>query len=65
MRSARDVHPDFVHDTFSAFYPLSAASPFIRDFHLEEHGLVWRHAPRCSGTRSRTASGPCCTATAR
>jgi phytoene dehydrogenase-like protein len=49
VRSARDVHPDFVHDTFSAFYPLSAASSFIRDFHLEEHGLVWRHAPAVLG----------------
>ena len=49
VRSARDVHPDFIHDTFSAFYPLSAASPFIRDFHLEEHGLVWRYAPAVLG----------------
>ena len=49
MRSARDVHPDFVHDTFSAFYPLSAASPTIRAFGLEQHGLVWRHAPAVLG----------------
>ena len=27
VRSDREVHPDFVHDTFSAFYPLAAASP--------------------------------------
>src|SRR6478672_8524365 len=53
VRSSRDVHPDFVHDTFSAFYPLSAASPFIRDFHLEEHGLVWRHAPAVLGHRKQ------------
>ncbi len=49
VRSARDVHPDFVHDTFSAFYPLAAASPTIRSFGLEEHGLTWRHAPAVLG----------------
>jgi phytoene dehydrogenase-like protein len=49
VRSANDVHPDFVHDTFSAFYPLAAASPTIQSFHLEEHGLVWRHAPAVLG----------------
>ena len=49
VRSARDVHPDFVHDTFSAFYPLAAASPTIQSFHLEDHGLVWRHAPAVLG----------------
>lgn len=40
VRSARDVHPDFMHDTFSAFYPLAAASRTIEDLHLENHGLV-------------------------
>ena len=49
VRSARDVHPDFVHDTFSAFYPLAAASETIRSFRLEEHGLTWRHAPAVLG----------------
>jgi phytoene dehydrogenase-like protein len=49
VRSARDVHPDYVHDTFSAFYPLAGASPTIRSFHLEDHGLVWRHAPAVLG----------------
>jgi phytoene dehydrogenase-like protein len=49
VRSARDVHPDFVHDTFSAFYPLAAASPTVRSFRLEDHGLVWRHAPAVLG----------------
>ena len=49
VRSARDVHPDFVHDTFSAFYPLAAASPTIKSFHLEDHGLVWQHAPAVLG----------------
>jgi phytoene dehydrogenase-like protein len=45
VRSDREVHPDFVHDTFSAFYPLAAASRTIQSFHLEEHGLSWVHAP--------------------
>ena len=49
VRSAEDVHPGFVHDTFSAFYPLGAASPAIRDLRLEEHGLRWRHAPAVLG----------------
>jgi phytoene dehydrogenase-like protein len=49
VRSGRDVHPDFVHDTFSSFYPLAAASPTIRSLRLEEHGLTWRHAPAVVG----------------
>lgn len=49
VRSARDLHPDFVHDTFSAFYPLAAASPTIRSLRLEEHGLEWAHAPAVLG----------------
>lgn len=49
VRSDTEVHPDFVHDTFSAFYPLAAASPSIGSFGLEEHGLTWRHAPAVLG----------------
>ncbi|MBV9831293.1 MAG: NAD(P)/FAD-dependent oxidoreductase [Marmoricola sp.] len=49
VRSDREVHPDFVHDTFSAFYPLSGASRTIADLHLEDHGLVWEHAPAVLG----------------
>jgi phytoene dehydrogenase-like protein len=49
VHSAEDVHTDFVHDTFSAFYPLAAASAAIRSFRLEEHGLIWRHAPAVLG----------------
>jgi len=49
VRSDSDVAPDYVHDTFSAFYPLAAASPTIRSFHLEEHGLRWVHAPAVVG----------------
>lgn len=49
VASDRGVHPEFVHDTFSAFYPLAEASPTIRSFGLEEHGLTWRHAPAVLG----------------
>lgn len=49
VASAEDVHPGFVHDTFSAFYPLAAASPTVRSLRLEEHGLTWRHAPAVLG----------------
>ncbi|WP_036505913.1 phytoene desaturase family protein [Nocardioides sp. URHA0020] len=51
VRSDRELHPDFVHDTMSAFYPLAAASPVVRALGLEEHGLVWRHAPAVLGHR--------------
>jgi phytoene dehydrogenase-like protein len=49
VHSAPDVHPGFVHDTFSSFYPLAAASMAIRSLQLEEHGLVWRRAPAVLG----------------
>ena len=49
VRSDREVHPDYVHDTFSAFYPLAAASDTIRSFELEQHGLTWVHAPAVLG----------------
>ena len=49
VRSDSEVHPGFVHDTFSAFYPLAAASPTIMGFDLERHGLRWVHAPAVLG----------------
>ena len=49
VRSDREVHPDFVHDTFSAFYPLAVASRAMTSLRLEEHGLVWEHAPAVLG----------------
>ncbi|MEN8707594.1 MAG: NAD(P)/FAD-dependent oxidoreductase [Nocardioides marinisabuli] len=45
VRSDTEVHPGFVHDTFSAFYPFAAASPVIAGLGLEEHGLRWQHPP--------------------
>ena len=45
VRSDREVHPDFLHDTFSAFYPLGAASPVLEALELDRHGLTWSNAP--------------------
>ncbi len=49
VRSDRELHPDFVQDTFSAFYPLAAASRAITSLRLEESGLAWTHAPAVLG----------------
>src|SRR5215217_5452442 len=49
VRSDRELHPDFVSDTFSAFYPVGYASRVIKGLHLEEHGLRWQHAPAVLG----------------
>ncbi|MGP8303405.1 phytoene desaturase family protein [Streptomyces inhibens] len=46
VRSDRGVHPDYVNDLFSSFYPLAAASPVLSALRLYEQGLVWSHAPR-------------------
>ena len=45
VRSGELTEPGFVHDRFSAFYPLAAASPVIRALQLEDFGLRWRRAP--------------------
>lgn len=45
VRSGDYLGPGYTADFCSAFYPLTVASPVISAFRLEEHGLVWRHAP--------------------
>ncbi len=45
VTSAEVTAPGFVSDMFSAFYPLAAASPIIRDLDLGSHGLEWCRAP--------------------
>lgn len=45
VRSAALTEPGYVHDVFSAFYPLAAASPAFRALELEHWGLRWRHGP--------------------
>lgn len=49
VRSDRELDPRFVHDTFSAFYPLGIGSPHLTRLRLEEHGLRWVHAPAVLG----------------
>jgi phytoene dehydrogenase-like protein len=43
--SDRSLHPEFVTDWFSAFYPLGAASPVLSALDLDRCGLRWSHAP--------------------
>ncbi|WP_046494207.1 phytoene desaturase family protein [Streptomyces odonnellii] len=45
VRSDRGVHPDYVSDVFSAFYPMAAASPVLAGLDLHAEGLRWSHAP--------------------
>ncbi len=49
VRSAEVTAPGFVTDLFSAFYPLAAASPVIRDLGLDAYGLHWVKAPAVLG----------------
>lgn len=57
VRSDREVHPAYVHDTFSAYYPLGIASPVLQGLHLERHGLTWSHAPAVLGHPLRGSDG--------
>ena len=45
VKSSEHVEPGFVHDEFSSFYPLTAASPAMRELELERYGLRWSHGP--------------------
>ncbi|HEV2885443.1 MAG TPA: NAD(P)/FAD-dependent oxidoreductase [Jatrophihabitans sp.] len=45
VRSAEVTSPGYLSDLFSAFYPLSAASPVLRAMELDRHGLHWTHSP--------------------
>jgi phytoene dehydrogenase-like protein len=45
VRTEELTLPGFRHDTFSAFYPFSAASPVLSTLDLGAHGLRWRRAP--------------------
>jgi phytoene dehydrogenase-like protein len=48
VKSAELV-PGYISDLYSAFYPLSVASPALRELQLEDHGLQWAHAPAVVG----------------
>ena len=50
VQSDTNVHPGYIHDTFSAFYPLAEGSPTIRGLGLSEYGLEWGWAPAAFGT---------------
>jgi phytoene dehydrogenase-like protein len=45
VRSAEVTAPGFVSDLYSAYYPLAAASPWIKALELERHGLEWTRMP--------------------
>ena len=45
IRSDDSLHPGYVTDWFSAFYPLGVASPVLGALDLNRWGLRWSHAP--------------------
>ncbi len=47
VRSEELTLPGFVHDTFSAVYPATAASPVFARMPLAAHGLEWVHPEVC------------------
>lgn len=56
VASDSSVAEGYVHDTFSSFYPLAAASPTIRGLGLDHYGLDWVHAPAVCGHPLRDGS---------
>ncbi|WIM88005.1 NAD(P)/FAD-dependent oxidoreductase [Candidatus Mycobacterium wuenschmannii] len=44
-----ELIPGYISDLYSAFYPLSVASPALQALQLEDHGLRWTHAPAVVG----------------
>ncbi len=45
VRSAELTQPGFVHDPCSAIFPLTLASPYLKQLPLEEFGLEWVFSP--------------------
>lgn len=43
--SDESVHPGYLTDLYSAFYPLGAGSPVLSRLELDRYGLQWTHAP--------------------
>jgi len=54
VRSA-ELIPGYISDLYSAFYPMTLASPAMGALHLEDCGLRWSHAPAVVG---HARSGP-------
>ena len=48
VRSA-ELIPGYISDLYSAFYPMTLASPAMGALHLEDYGLRWSHAPAVVG----------------
>src|SRR3954454_4242056 len=44
VRSGEVTEPGFVHDLYSAFYPLAVASRYVKPLELESYGLNWLSA---------------------
>ncbi|HEX4668528.1 MAG TPA: NAD(P)/FAD-dependent oxidoreductase [Solirubrobacterales bacterium] len=44
VRSGEVTAPGFVHDLYSAFYPLTPASRYVKPLELESYGLNWLSA---------------------
>jgi phytoene dehydrogenase-like protein len=63
VHSDSSVLDGYVHDTFSSFYPLAAASPTIQALQLHRHGLEWSQAPAVVGTPLGDGAWALCTAT--
>jgi phytoene dehydrogenase-like protein len=59
VRSAEVTAPGFSTDLFSAFYPMTAASPVMTRLALEDHGLRWSHAPVVVGHATPRQPAPC------
>ncbi|ACV80002.1 phytoene desaturase family protein [Nakamurella multipartita] len=53
VASDSDVQDGYIHDTFSSFYPLAAASPVLTAMNLDRFGLTWSHAPAVVGSPDR------------
>ncbi|HET8657579.1 MAG TPA: NAD(P)/FAD-dependent oxidoreductase [Micromonosporaceae bacterium] len=49
VRSAEVTAPGYLSDLCSAFYPLAAVGPPLRQLGLDEYGLRWRHSPDVLG----------------
>lgn len=56
--SSSFVEDGFVSDHCSAFYPLGAGSPIMRDLQLESYGLTWKHSPLVIAHASKDGDAP-------
>ncbi|HTJ14341.1 MAG TPA: NAD(P)/FAD-dependent oxidoreductase [Dinghuibacter sp.] len=48
MRTEALTLPGFLHDVCSAIHPMAAASPFLQQLPLDQHGLEYIHPPVCA-----------------